>query len=109
MIVAAHALLAHSPSGRRYHVTTADLLSDLSVADHAVDVTVHAADAAGCLLLAGAEAEVMEAVLVNGQALPRVPDLDTVVAGWRCPPEAGCVLIKPGQRGAVRVTCVENL
>jgi hypothetical protein len=102
-------LIAHSPSGRRYHVTAADPLADLFIADHAVDVIVHAADATGCLLLAGPEAEVLEAVLVNGQALPHVSDLDAVAAGWRCPPGAGYVLIKPGQPGAVSVTCVEKM
>jgi hypothetical protein len=102
-------LIARRPGGRRYHVTAADPLADLSIADHAVDVTVHAADATGCLLLAGPVAEVIEAILVNGQALPLVPDLDTVAAGWRCPSGAGYVLIKPGQPGAVSVTCRENL
>jgi hypothetical protein len=104
-----HTLLAPSPSGRRYHVTAADPLSDLSVTGHVLDVTVHAADATGCLLLSGPEAEALEAVLVNGQALPQVPDLDAVAAGWRCPPGAGYVLIKPGQPGAVSVTCVEKM
>jgi hypothetical protein len=70
---------------------------------------VHAADATGCLLLASPEAEVIEAVLVNGQVLPHVPDLDAVAAGWRCRPGAGYVLIKPGQPGAVSVTCVEKI
>jgi hypothetical protein len=104
-----HTLIAGRPGGRRYHLTAADPLADLSVADHAVDVTVHAADAAGCLLLAGPEAEALEVVLVNGHALPRVPDLDAVAAGWRCPPGAGYVLIKPGQPGPVTVRCVEKM
>jgi hypothetical protein len=95
-------LIARRPGGQRYHVTAADPLSDLSIADHAADAT-------GCLLLAGPEAEALEAILVNGQALSHVPDLDAVAAGWRCPPGAGYVLIKPGQPGTVRVTCVEKI
>lgn len=97
-------LVARTAAGR-YHVTAADSLSDLTLSDRLLAVTLQAPDAGGTVLLSGPGLERAQHVAVDGSILTEAVDLDAVDAGHRWLEEPACRLVKPSRSGQMQITC----